>query len=319
MAALLVAGLASAIAAITPRAVGAVPLAVILGASVMSLRPTATLAVGIRFVTTRVLRAGIVMLGAQLGLREVTSIGAHAAGYVTATIALGLLVGVWVGRLAGLDHGTRTLVGVGSAICGNTAIMATAPVVGAKDREVGLAVTGITAWGTLALLLYPMIGQWLGLTDVQFGLWVGLAVQDTSQVVAAGAAFSEGALDVATVVKLLRNATLVLVLPALAMTRRGHGTPHDGAVRRSIPIFVLGFLVMAALRSAGVISAAVGKNMAGIGSTAILVAVAGLGLSISIVDLRRHGGRGVWVAGVAALVLGVAGLAIALTAGPGVN
>lgn len=318
-AALLVAFVASGIATVTPRAIGPVPTAVVCGAMAASMGRATRLAAGVRFVTTRVLRAGIVMLGAELSLQEVASIGARAALFVTSTILLGLTVGMWMGRLAHLDLTTRTLVSVGSAICGNTAIMASAPVVEARDRHVGVAVTGITLWGTLALLVYPMVGRWLNMSDLQFGLWVGLAVQDTSQVVAAGAAFSDGALDVATVVKLLRNAALILVLPVLAMIRRGHSTARSGAMRRGIPVFVVGFLLMAGLRTSGVISPSVGESTAEVGSLAILVAVAGLGLSISIRDLRRGSGRGIWVAGVTALVLGVVGLGLALTAGPSIN
>lgn len=315
VAALLVALVAWGIAAVTPRAVSAVPLAVVIGAVTGSMGKATRLASGIQFVTTRILRVGIVMLGAQLGLQEVANIGARAAVFVVVTILLGLTVGMWVGRLAGLDRTTCTLVSVGSAICGNTAIMASSPVVEARDDEVSVAVTGITFWGTLALLLYPVVGHWLNLSDAQFGLWIGLAVQDTSQVVAAGAAFSDEALDVATVVKLLRNAGLVLVLPGLAMLRSGRDTVPSGAVMRSFPVFVLGFLLMAALRTSGAISASLGEFTAEIGSLAILVAVAGLGLSISLADLRRSGGWGIWVAGVAALVLGVAGLGLALATG----
>jgi len=172
---------------------------------------------------------------------------------------------------------------------GNTAIVATAPVIGAEEREVSFAVATITLLGTIAVLVYPLLGHALHLSDAAFGTWTGLAVNDTSQVVAASSAFSPAALDVATVVKLTRNALMAPLLVVIALlSRRGSAEAKKGAWN-AVPLFVVGFLAVALLRTVGVIDA----GMAGwfdMGAKAlILCALAGVGLSTIVVELKKTG------------------------------
>ena len=173
-------------------------------------------------------------------------------------------------RLVRVDDRLAVLIAVGSAVCGNTAIVATAPVIGARAREVAYAVATITLFGTLAVFLYPTIGRAIGLSQPSSGLWAGVAVHDTSQVIATGAAFGPEALDVATVVKLIRNALMapLLFLIAAVWASRPRQAP-GGAARAGArgrldgrredpprrPLFVLGFLALATLRTVGVIDA----------------------------------------------------------------
>src|SRR5262249_52552891 len=126
------------------------------------------------------------------------------------------------------------VIGVGTAICGNSAIIATAPVVEADERDVGFAVATITLFGTLAVFLYPLIGHAVGLSDVSFGVWSGVAVNDTSQAIASSAAYSVVARDIATVVKLVRNTLMAPMILVIAWwwSRRTIKLT-DGAVRRS--------------------------------------------------------------------------------------
>ena len=152
-----------------------------------------------------------------------------------------------------------------------------------------------------------------------FGLWAGLAIQDTSQVVAAGAAFSDPARDVAIVVKLVRNASLAAVLPLLAWWwgRRSSETAAPAAGwRKAVPLFVLGFLGMVVLRTVGVIDAGWGERLGEVAAIAILIAVAGLGLSIRLSALRRASLTAVGVGAATAVVLGLFGLAAAIVVAP---
>jgi uncharacterized integral membrane protein (TIGR00698 family) len=309
---------ASLIAGVTPTAVTAVPLAVLLGIAVGLVTPRKLTDPGSGFATRQVLRPGIVLLGAGLSLHDVAAVGVGAVGLVFVTVATGFLVAWHLGSRIGVTRETAALLGVGTAICGNTAILAAAPVLRARSRDVGLAVATITLCGTAALLVYPVIGRALGLGDVGFGLWVGLAIQDTSQVVAAGAAFSDGARDVATVVKLVRNAALAAVLPLVAWWwgRRAEVDRVPVGWRKAVPVFVLGFLAMVGLRTLGVIDGEVGARLGQVASAAILIAVAGLGMSIRPSDLRRASLRAVAVGGAAAVVLGGIGLAAALVVAP---
>ena len=137
-------------------------------------------------------------------------------------------------RLVQVDDRLAVLIAVGSAVCGNTAIVATAPVIGARAREVAYAVATITLFGTLAVFLYPTIGRAVGLSPTSSGLWAGVAVHDTSQVIATGAAFGPEALDVATVVKLIRNALmapLLFLIAAVWAGARGRQRRHPARER----------------------------------------------------------------------------------------
>jgi uncharacterized integral membrane protein (TIGR00698 family) len=210
------------------------------------------------------------------------------------------------------------LIAVGSAVCGNTAIVATAPVIGAKAREVAYAVATITLFGTLAVFLYPAIGRALNVPESAFGLWSGVAVHDTSQVIATSAAYGPAALDVATVVKLIRNALMapLLFLIATGWAARGDSAGDGDSARRSnrraVPLFVLGFLALAALRTIGVIDADLAGSLDVVARTLILIALAAVGMSIRVGELRETSWRPIAVGFAVALALG-AGSLLAIT------
>ncbi|HYQ89653.1 MAG TPA: putative sulfate exporter family transporter, partial [Candidatus Binatia bacterium] len=198
------------------------------------------------------------------------------------------------GRLA-------TLIGVGTAVCGNTAITATAPVIRAQDEEVSFAVATNTLFGTAAVFLYPLLGHWIGLSSAAFGTWAGTAVNDTSQVVATGFAYSDAAGKVATAVKLTRNALMGPVIVGIGLWY-GRGGASTGAasfgsrMRQSIPVFVLGFLLLALLNTLGVIARLGSLShrdlphvLQDISRFLILVALSGVGLSTRLRAMRKIG------------------------------
>lgn len=293
---------------------------------------------GIRFGFGTLLRFAIVLLGARLSLSEVAAIGGKAIGMIVALMTLALLVAHGLGRLLGVPPRLASLIGVGTSVCGNTAISATAPVIGAKDEEMSFAIATNTLLGTLAVFAYPLLGRYFGMDDATFGTWVGTAVNDTSQVVAAGFAYSEPAGEVATTVKLTRNALmgLVIVLMGFLHAER-HAERHaDGVaatekpqtgflarLRQSLPGFVLAFLGMALLRTFGVLDAAgdaLGFNliafMNSVAKLAILGALAAVGLSTRAATLRKTGPRPFYV-GLATAVLGsLASLLLIYVFGP---
>jgi uncharacterized integral membrane protein (TIGR00698 family) len=255
---------------------------------------------GIKFALTHVLRLGIILLGLRLSLQDIADTGGAAMLLVFTCIAIALVTAYVVGRLFRIPPRLTTLIGVGTAICGNTAIIATAPVIGAKEEEVSFAVAVITLFGLMAVIFYPIIGQYLGLSNTAFGLWAGTAVNDTSQVVAVGAAHSPTALSVATVVKLMRNTIMapLIILVGLLLSQRvpSDGSPQSVIPRGGIliPWFVIGFLTMSLIRTTGISVGVLPRNvdMPGelqmaasalntfdaIAKFAILTALAGVGL-----------------------------------------
>ena len=264
-------------------------------------RPSLLFKPGLEFSFCTVLKIAIVLLGARLSLQQVMQIGGKAVLLITLLILLALMVAHLLGRLTGVSGKLSTLIGVGTAICGNTAITVTAPVIKARDEEVSFAIGANTLIGTTAVFLYPVLGHQLGLSDTFFGTWAGVAVNDTSQVVATGFAYSEQAGELATAVKLTRNALMGFVIVAIGYLY-SKGSPNwermslFGKIRSSIPGFVIGFLVMAVLNSLGVfdrlsdlINRPVLQDMTYAAKFLILVALTGVGFCTRLNDMRKIG------------------------------
>jgi uncharacterized integral membrane protein (TIGR00698 family) len=282
---------------------GEVVVAVLLGLVIgNAARLPESLAPGIRFSFHSLLRVAIVLLGAQFSFAQVVAIGGKAVLMILVLMSLALLVAHTLGRLAGVPGRLATLIGVGTAVCGNTAITATAPVIHARDEEVSFAVATNTLFGTLAVFLYPLLGHWLAMTNAAFGTWAGTAVNDTSQVVATGFAFSDAAGQVATAVKLTRNALMgaVIVGIGLAYSRSTQSKDPDVKLalrlKQSLPLFVVGFLIAALLNTLGAVAwlgHALHRDLAHdlqtISRFLILVALAGVGLSTRLSAMRKIG------------------------------
>ena len=276
---------------------------------------------GLRFASQRVLRLGIILLGARLSLAEIARIGPPATGLIVVTMAVSFAIVLLAARFVRIDSRLAVLIAVGSAVCGNTAIVATAPVIGARAREVAYAVATITLFGTLAVFLYPTIGRAIALPQPQFGLWAGVAVHDTSQVIATSASYGPGALDVATVVKLIRNALMapLLLVIATVWAARAEGAVDSArrGIRRAVPLFVLGFLALAALRTLGVIGADLAVTLDFVARTLILIALAAVGMSIHLGELRETSWRPLAIGFAVALVVGLGSLLAIVTLGLG--
>lgn len=317
------------------KSISEILIAVLLGLLVGNLwRLGESLHAGARFALNRLLRLGIILLGLRLSLQDVAATGLTALGLVVLCIGAALGMAWLAGRLFRVPPKLAALIGVGTAICGNTAIVATAPVLQADEEEMGFAVATITLFGLLAVIFYPLIGHALGLSERAFGLWAGTAVNDTSQVVAVSAIYSPLSLDVATVVKLTRNTLMapLIILFGLVYTR-ALNRPMNGSAarfdwRKLIPGFVLGFLAMALVRTLGVAAgllpqsvsqpgelqtaAAFLKTVDEISKFLILMALTGVGLNTRLASLRRLGLKPLLVGTSVALLLAALSLALIL-------
>jgi uncharacterized integral membrane protein (TIGR00698 family) len=274
---------------------------------------------GLKFSVKKLLPLGIVLLGARLNFGELLRVGA--AGLVLSAletvVALSLLL--LLARWLKLPAKLGTLLGVGTAICGGTAIVAAAPVIEAEDKDVAFSVATVTLLGLLGMFLLPPLGHMLDLTSRQFGVWAGLAIHQTPQVVAAGYAYSPKNLeyspvagDTATIVKMARVCLLAPVVFLLGLWHTRRKARQDGpAVARKInyvhlfPMFVLGFLGMALLNTLGLLPEltvrhAVGFSqgthtlaLAGAAEQAsrfcILLSMAGVGLETKFSAMRQTG------------------------------
>ena len=302
--------------ALLPESIGAITVGLIAGLVLANtIGVPDSFAPGIRFAVTVLLRLGIVLLGARLSLSAVLETSLGAVALILACFGLALATVLWAGRRFGIPPRLALLIGVGTAICGNSAIIATAPIIQARDREVSFALSTITIFGTLAVVLYPVIGQLMGLSGDVFGHWAGVAVNDTSQVAATGFAFSTVAGEVATVVKLTRNLLLGPVLVGIALLQPAavdDAVPPSGVARvlRAVPLFVVGFVVAAALNSLGVIPAVLQEPISTASAWLILAAIVGVGLSTRLGEMRQIGWKPFVVGLLASAVLAAVALGI---------
>ena len=280
---------------------------------------------GLGFAGKRLMRLGIVLLGLKLALSDVVALGWRTLLVTVGVVLLTFLGTRWLGRRLGLPGDQPLLIATGFSICGASAVAAMNSVTDSDEDDVVTSVALVTLCGTLAILLLPLLQHPLGLGAVPFGRWVGASVHDVGQVVATAQTAGPGALDQAVIVKLMRIAMLAPLVASVALARRGRTRPArpapapqsdrpETAARRPplVPLFVLGFLAMVALRSTGILDAGqVGASQ----SAANLLMAAGLfalGTGVDVRRLARTGGR--------ALLLGLASwLLIAVAAYAGVR
>lgn len=305
--ALLVAVLAWAVGAALPLVGGAVA-AIVLGVLARALfAPGPRFDPGIRLAGKKGLQWSIILLGFGLDLGEVARTGLESLGVMLGTLAVAFLAAWALGRWLRVPGKLTVLVGVGTAICGGSAIAAVTPILRPQEHETAFAISTIFLFNLVAVLLFPPLGHLLGLSDAGFGLWAGTAINDTSSVVAAGYAYSREAGDYATIVKLTRATMIVpvcLVLAALVAWRAGGtGTRAERpGLARVFPWFILGFLATSALRTAGLVPALLEAPLHLAATALMVLALAAIGLSA---DLRRMAttgphpillGLGVWIA-----------------------
>ncbi|TDO57285.1 putative integral membrane protein (TIGR00698 family) [Kribbella sp. VKM Ac-2571] len=267
---------------------------------------------GYDFASKTLLQLSIVVLGTGLSLQQVARVGVSSLPVMLGTLALAL-GGAWLfGRILGVRGDTQILIGVGTAICGGSAIAAATAAIGAKRSSVAYALATIFTFNIVAVLTFPPLGHLIGMSSEAFGLWAGTAVNDTSSVVAAGYAYSQAAGDQAIVVKLTRSLTLipiVLTLVALKIRRENRVAraldaaaegSYAGATasirkplpwRKLVPLFLIGFIAAAGLRSAGAVPSSWLPTLTIVGSTLITAALAAIGLSLRPRELRDAGPR----------------------------
>ncbi|MDP4331934.1 putative sulfate exporter family transporter [Curtobacterium sp. A7_M15] len=258
---------------------------------------------GVKFASSRVLQFAVVLLGAQLSIGSVLRIGAETLPVMLTTLVVCLAAAWGIGRLLRVSSALRTLIGVGTGICGASAIAAVTPVIGAVSADVAYAMSTIFLCNIAAVFVFPLVGHALGLSQHAFGVFAGTAVNDTSSVVATATVYGRQATDTAVVVKLVRTLMIIPIVVGLAglearRTSREQPTPDERSGRaggvgvfRLVPWFLIGFLVVVLLRTVGVLPAAAAPGFSTAATFLITVALAAIGVSTDFGALRRAGFR----------------------------
>jgi uncharacterized integral membrane protein (TIGR00698 family) len=270
---------------------------------------------GIRTTSKKLLQISIILLGFGMNLYQVLEVGRQSLVVILTTLSAAFITAFFVGKALSLDGKVMTLIGVGTSICGGSAIAATAPVIDAGEEEVAHAISTIFLFNVLAVFLFPSMGRLLGLSDMGFGMWAGTAINDTSSVVAAGTAWSSAsgndtALAFATIVKLTRTLMIVPITLFLALYTarqkvrlestdrvggRAEQRPDSGLVSsasfnfvRVFPWFVIGFVVAAVLNTA-VELGETSSSLVVLGKFFIVMAMVAIGLKTNLKKLLTNG------------------------------
>ena len=303
---------------------------------------------GVDFCLRKILRLGIIMMGIRLSIWSVLKIGGYGIPIVVACILTGLLVATYGTRLLRLSDRLGTLIAIGTGICGASAIVATAPGIGARDEEVSYAVANITIFGIAAMFLYPYLGHLIFGDTTMIGLFMGTSIHETAQVAGAGLIYDQTfdvstnptSADVSMVTKLVRNAMMAVTIPAITLVyarRAGGGARKEKqpGFFSLVPLFIVGFIAMAAIRSIGDTGIESGGRAIGIWSESgwdavtdgikswsgyvLATAMAGVGLGTSIKAMRGLGLRPFLIGILAATSVGLVSVALVFALGPHVN
>jgi uncharacterized integral membrane protein (TIGR00698 family) len=249
---------------------------------------------GVDFARSVLLRAGIVLYGFRISLHDIGAVGWPGLLIGMAMVALTFGIAVHVGtRWLGLDRQTAALIGAGSAICGAAAVMATQPVVRGEEHKVSIAVATVVVFGTLSMVLYPLVFPYLGLSEHAFGLFAGSTIHEVAQVVAVGETVGPAAANAAVVEKMLR---VMMLAPFLMWLSFQSAASMKGATsfkacwkQVRIPWFAVLFIVVSAVHSLDVLPHALVGALVQLDTLLLATAMAAMGLRTSAVSLRRAG------------------------------
>jgi uncharacterized integral membrane protein (TIGR00698 family) len=294
--------------------IGGPVLGITFGILITSLwRLPANTQMGIKFTSKYILQLAVVLLGFDMNMANVIKVGEQSILVIILTLTAAFLTVFFVGKLLQINHKLAILIGVGTAICGGSAIAAASSAIDANDQDISYSISTIFLFNVLAVFLFPSIGHLLKLSDTGFGMWAGTAINDTSSVVAAAFSFSNAAGNFATVVKLTRSLMIVPVTLALAfMTVRDNQGQQNFSLAKVFPWFVLGFLAAALLNSAGWLPLSTATDLAFAGKFLIIMAMAAIGLNTNIQAFIKAGPRAVLLGAVTWSAVAVSSLGIQL-------
>lgn len=305
---LLVTAIAGLISLVFPNGIGLIsPVVISLLAGLMignTLKVNPMYKAGISYAVKVLLKVAMILLGLRFSFRQLLQLGFCGLSLIVVCIVAAGLATYCMAKTLRVSPRLAALIGVGTVICGNSAIMATAPVIHADDEEVAVAVSTITVFGMLATFLYPVIGNLLQLSDTVFGFWAGTSINDTSQVVAAAFAYSPKAGEIATLVKITRNLLMgpIIVLIGLFFARK-QGETANVSMAKVFPWFVLGFVALSAVNSLGIVPSGIRQFAQAISIFIIQMVLVGVGLNTDLRRIRNMGMKGFIVGLVAALVV----------------
>lgn len=306
--------------------VGGPVFAILIGMlAAMIIKNREPLCAGVSFTSKKVLQLAVILLGFGMNLSVIVSTGLQSLPIILSTISTSLIVAYLLYRVMKIPTNTAVLVGVGSSICGGSAVAATAPVIGASDEEIAQAISVIFLFNIAAALIFPTLGGLLHLSDYGFGLFAGTAINDTSSVTAAASIWDSihgsNALETATIVKMTRTLAIIPITLAIALYRakKESGSGSSFRLKKVFPMFILFFVLASVITTVAVslgVPVSVFAPLKVLSKFFIVMAMAAIGLNTNLVSLIKKGGKPIlvgfccWVciAGVSLLMQKVLGI-----------
>ena len=277
--------------------VGGPVFGILLGIILNNFNRPNSLEAGIKFTSKKILQYAVILLGFGLNLSEVIVVGKSSLLIILSTISTALIISYLAAKFLKIDSNIATLIGVGSSICGGSAIAATAPVIDAKDEDVATSISVIFLFNIIAALIFPTLGVKLGMTHTGFGMWAGTAINDTSSVVAASGTWStmfndDTALNYATIVKLTRTLAIIPITLVLGIIKSKENTKKV-SILKTFPTFVLFFLLASILTSLLPLPNTFLSAMKFLSKFFIIMAMTAIGLNTDIKKLISQGGKAI--------------------------
>lgn len=271
---------------------------------------------GVAFTSKKILQFAVVLLGFGMNITDILLKGKQSLPIIIATISTALILAFIIHKVLKVPGKTSTLVGVGSSICGGSAIAAAAPVIGASDEEIAQSISVIFLFNVVAALIFPTLGGLLGLSDAGFGLFAGTAINDTSSVTAAATAWDgihgSNTLDDAAIVKLTRTLAIIPISLGLAFlrTKKEKNVDSKISLKKLFPMFILYFVLASIVTTLFSLPAEITGPIKDLSKFCIIMAMSAIGLNTNLVKLIRTGGKPIimgfccW-AGIAVVSLGI--------------
>jgi len=275
-------------------------IALFIGMTINQIRkPGKLIESGLKFTSKKVLKFSIILLGASLSIETILNVGRMSLTVMVFTLLTCFGGGYFIGKWLGLDWKLSNMISAGTGICGGSAIAALAPVIEAEDKDIAYAMSATFIFDMVMIILFPIMGRIIGLSDMAYGLWAGTAVNDTSSVVAAGYAFSEAAGDFATMVKLTRTLSIIptVLIFSLINVRVNTKNNTNGSTSSYnkvkfttlFPWFIVAFVGMSLLNSFGFFSIAVSTGLKNISKFLMVSALAAIGMNTDFNELKKSG------------------------------
>lgn len=253
---------------------------------------------GTKFVSKRILKLSIILMGATLSFNQVLQVGKYSLFVMCFTLATAFGGGYYLGKLFHMDWKLSGLISAGTGICGGSAIAAIAPTIDAENNQIAYAISATFIFDIVMVIFFPIAGKYFGMSDLGFGLWTGTAVNDTSSVVAAGYAFSDLAGNFSLIVKLTRTLSIV---PAVLIfsyinerlnlknNAKGSSEKQKVDIKKIFPWFIIMFLIVVSMKSLGFISVESSNKIATVSKFLMVMALASIGLNTNFKEVSKSG------------------------------